>query len=92
VSFKEHCLYCSHTRDDHSLPGRVCAICTRERDGVPYEPGEPRCEGFRGSTMCGICGGRMTWHPDVMQYLHANEADDDDHEAEPRTRRSRRKT
>ena len=92
MNFGDFCLYCPHTRNDHSLPGRVCAVCRTERDGMPYEPGEEWCESFTSSRMCGICGGRMTWHSGLNQYFHTTEADDEDHEAEPRTRRPRKRT
>lgn len=91
MSFSDYCAYCPHTRNDHSLPSKVCAICTEERDGVPYEPGENYCVRFEPSMMCGLCGGRMVWHLGLRGYFHANEADDTDHEAEPRARRPRKK-
>lgn len=91
MSYKEYCAWCPHTRADHSLPSKVCAICEEERDGVPKEPGDQSCDTFQPSQMCGICTRRMLWHHDLRRYLHADVAIDDDHEAEPRTRRARKK-
>lgn len=33
----------------------------------------------------------MAWHEGLRRYFHANGEDDADHEAEPRTRRARKK-
>lgn len=91
MSFSELCMRCPHTRDQHTLDHNRCAVCEEERDGLPYEPGEEFCEYFQKSQMCGLCGGRMSWHDGLRGYFHANDEDDLDHEAEPRTRRARRK-